>query len=255
MQEGECYFLSGDVHPSAGEGLVGSEIDLLGDENERHISSRIVGFGLHKYIGLMDLYQHPTVVIPDDEYQKYIDIMPADVFTGLVFNDDMKAGRTINAIDQIIPERFGYGGFPSNVSYYEVYKAGFRLYGPYVFIGLFIGILFVAAIGSVLYYKMIMEAQEEIPRYQILSNVGMKKSEISNSVFKQLGMVFGIPLLIGLVHTVFALLTYNRMMDLLGQETPTLQNAFVVIYLFVLAYGAFYLLSVKSYCRIVGQRG
>lgn len=248
LRDGECYYISGDVQAEACEGLIGQSISISEEQFQ------IVGTGLHKYIGMMDLYQHSTLVISDDCYGKYrleLEEEQVDQFTGFVFDDDKKAKNTVAAIDQIIPARFDYGGFPGNASYYEVYKANFALYGPYVFIGLFIGILFVAAVGSVLYYKMIIEAQEERPRYRILRKIGMKKGEIRASVFKQLGMVYGIPLLIGLMHTVFALLTYNRMMDLIGQETPTLQNAIIVSILFLGAYGFFYLLSVRSYCKII----
>ena len=110
------------------------------------------------------------------------------------------------------------------------------------------------AIGSVMYYKLIMEAQEEAPRYEILRKTGMKKGEILASVAKQLGLVYGLPLLAGLLHTVFALLTYNRTMDLIGQETPTLSNAAIVALLFVGVYGLFYALSVKTYHSIVWKQ-
>lgn len=259
LKDEECYYISGDVQPSACEGLIGKKIAVTieqgGNENlisdERGEQFQIIGAGLHKYIGMMDLYQHPTLVITDQTYQAYAKLLSADTFYGFKFDHDMLSGNTVAAIDEIVPKRLEHRGFPANISYYEVYKASFRLYGPYVFIGLFVGILFVAAVGSVLYYKMMIEAQEEAPRYQILRKIGMKEKEILASVYQQLGMVYGIPFLVGLIHTAFALLTYNRMMDLIGQETPTLQNAAMVVLLFITAYGGFYLLSVRSYCRIV----
>jgi len=99
-----------------------------------------------------------------------------------------------------------------------------------------------------------MEAQEEAPRYEILRKTGMKKGEILSSAAKQVGLIYGILLFVGLIHTVFALLTYNRMLGSMGQQTPTLQNAAMAVILFVAVYGDFYALSVKSYRGIVWRR-
>lgn len=120
-----------------------------------------------------------------------------------------------------------------------------------MFIGLFLGVLFLLATCSVMYYKMVMEAQEEGSRYAILRKIGMSRQEMLASVAKQLGIAFGAPLVVGLAHTVFALATYNRMLELMAQETPTFQNAALVALLYVAAYGVFYLASVRSYFRIV----
>lgn len=97
-------------------------------------------------------------------------------------------------------------------------------------------------------------AQEEAPRYDILRKTGMKKGEVLSSVAKQLGLIYEIPFFVGLSHTVFALLTYNRMLGSMGQQTPTLQNAAMAVILFAAVYSAFYALSVKSYHGIVWRR-
>lgn len=137
---------------------------------------------------------------------------------------------------------------------YRNTRTNFALYGAYVFIGLFIGALFLLAVGSVLYYKLVIEAQEDAPRYGILRKIGMKGREARSAVAKELGFVYAMPLMAGLMHTVFALLTYNRMLDLIGQETPTLGNALLVVALYVAVYGAFYALCVKSCFGIVWKQ-
>ena len=57
------------------------------------------------------------------------------------------------------------------------------------------------------------------------------------------------------IDTCFALFTYNRMMEEIGQETPTLLNAALVVLFYIAVYGIFYLLSVGNYFKAVWRRG
>ena len=255
LTDASCYFIDGNMIDTYCKKLVGNPLNVsMGGTTMQYT---VAGAGLHKYIGLADLYRHPTVVVSDRVFGDYAmrsGIDGTTTFTGFLFDDNMASAAAVAAIDEIIPARFTSGGLPGNISYIAMYRANFALYGSYVFIGLFIGVLFLLAVGSVLYYKLIMEAQEEAPRYEILRKTGMTKREIRVSVAKQLALTYGAPLCVGLVHTVFALLTYNRMMVEIGQETPTMLNAFLVVLLFMAVYGAFYALSVGNYFRIVWKR-
>ena len=253
LSDAECFFLDGNVTTVYSKPLIGKPLSVQTGGLDEKLT--VTDVSLHKYIGMLDLYKHPTVVVSDAVYQRYRDSAgTVTSYVGFVFDDDMASGNTVAALDEIVPARFSGGGLPGNVSYIALYRLNFATYGSYVFIGLFIGVLFTLAVGSVLYYKLVMEAQEEAPRYAILRKTGMTRREIRGSVRKQVGLVYGIPLGVGLVHTVFALLTYNRMLEEIGQETPTLLNALLVVALFVLVYGVFYALSARSYFRIVWKR-
>ena len=255
LTDAECYFIDGNMMDTYCKKLVGKPLSVT--MNGAGAQYTVRGAGLHKYIGLADLYRHPTVVVDDAVFDAYAARAGADgmtTFTGLIFDDEMASANTVAAINEVIPARFTSGGLPANISYIALYKANFALYGSYVFIGLFIGCLFLLAVGSVLHYKLVMEAQEEAPRYAVLRRVGMTKREALASVAKQLGLTYSLPLGVGLVHTVFALLTYNRMLVEIGQETPTLLNAAMVALAFIAVYGVFYALCVGNYFRIVWRR-
>jgi putative ABC transport system permease protein len=256
LNDQTCYFLDGNAVTDYSKKMPGQQINV--SFRGESTSYTVNGASQHKYIGALDLYKHPTLVVSDNTYQRYQSMVSADeidTFYGLQFDDDMKSGSTVDAINQFIPARFHISALPGNMSYIGIYKANFALFGSYVFIGFFLGILFLLASGSVMYYKLIMEAQEEAPRYEILRKTGMKKGEVLSSVAKQLGLIYGIPLFVGLIHTLFALLSYNRMLGTAGQQTPTLQNAAMAVILFVVMYGAFYVLSVMSYQKIIWKRG
>lgn len=247
-----CYFIDGNAVGDYCNGLPGQKMKV--SYHNQILNYTVTGVSLHKYIGALDLYKQPTIVVSDEIYNQYYaeatedDI---DVFYAYQFDDDMMSEKTVNTICTFIPERFHLGGLPGNMSYIGIYKANFALFGSYAFIGFFLGTLFLLASGSVMYYKQIMEAQEEISRYEILEKLGMKKREALASVAKQLGMIYGIPLCVGLLHTWVALMLYNRALGDMGAQTAALINAIIIVLLFILVYGFFYLISVRSYYKII----
>lgn len=253
LKEKDCYFLDGNQGKEYSENLVGQKMNLKYAGSGG--SYNIVGAGLHKYIGVLDLYQKPTIVLNDktfDGYLKKANEKDIIFVTGFMFDKPMDSQKTVDALNKIAPvDKVARPLGVANLSHIGVYKSIFSLYGAYIFIGMFVGILFLLASGSIMYYKQIIEAQEEVNRYDILKKTGMNRKEVGESISKQLAIAFGIPLLVGLSHSVFALLTYNRAMDMLGQETPTLFNALIIVAIYIVIYCFFYALSVKSYMRIV----
>lgn len=254
LKDDECYFIDGNVDDKYCKNLKRCKVNVY--SGNRMYSLNAAGVSLHKYIGLVDLYGKPTVVVSDKTYKnclKQAESSNVAHFTGLMFDKPMNSESTVDALNKIVPKRINIPNVP-NISYIGFYRSNFALYGVYAFIGLFLGILFMLAMGSIMYYKQIIEAQEETTRYDILKNIGMNEKEIKTSISKQLAIVFACPLLVGLMHTFFALLLYNRTMDVVGQETPTLLNALGITAIFIVIYGFFYAISVKKYMKIVWYR-
>lgn len=254
LKDNECYFIDGNTTGKYCENLTGSTVNVRFSNSISNYN--INGLSLHKYIGMFDLYKKPTIVLSDSVYNKYLEHTGAEnvvSFTGLMFDKPEGSESTVEALNKIAPENKQVSSSVgiANISYIGFYKSTFSLYGAFVFIGMFIGILFLLASSSIIYYKQIIEAQEEINRYDILRKIGMSGKEVKKSISKQLAIVFGIPLFIGLIHSVIALLTYNRTMDLIGKETPTMLNALMIVVFYIIVYCFFYALSVKSYMRIV----
>lgn len=252
LGEGDCYFIDSNPVSDYCKDMVGSEMII--SLNGNSAKYQVQGVALHKYLGMVDGYKKATIVLCDSEYEKYLcEASSEDISTyyGIMFDDEMLSKATSDQFDTIVEQRFHDVKMPANVSYISFYHSCFSLYGAYVFIGVFIGILFLLAVGSILYYKLIIEAQEEKNRYDILRKTGMNQKEIHSSIIKQLGLTYLLPLLIGLIHTVFALMTYNRTLAGLGQETPTMLNAAIVVICYVVMYGAFYFLSVCHYGKII----
>lgn len=54
----------------------------------------------------------------------------------------------------------------------------YTMYGGFLFLGLFLGLLFLMATVLIIYYKQVSEGYEDQRRYQIMRQVGMSTREV-----------------------------------------------------------------------------
>jgi len=257
LSDQECYFIDGNMDTTYCKNVEG-EVKLKVSETTE--SFAIKGVSMHKYLGVYKEIRKTTIVLNDKMYEKYLQSVGNDKkisFMGLMFDNPMNSKKTVDAINEIVPvgkDTFNLLGI-RNLNYYDLNGVLYVQYGAYLFIGTFLGILFLLASSSIMYYKQIIEAQEEVERYDILKKAGMHKIEIKRSISKQLIVVFGMPLLIGLLHSGFAMITYNRIMMFVAKDISWayIQEAFIGS-IYIMIYYIFYMLSVKSYMKIVWDK-
>ncbi|KML29824.1 ABC transporter permease [Priestia aryabhattai] len=93
----------------------------------------------------------------------------------------------------------------SRTSYYDLFQTGLMSKGLFIFIGGFLGLVFLMATGSIIYFKQISEAEQERKRFEVLRKLGFSVSQMMSAVRKQQLFTFGLPLVIGILHSLFAL--------------------------------------------------
>lgn len=142
--------------------------------------------------------------------------------------------------------------FQASSSFYTEYKKGKEGNALTLFIFGFLGLVFLGATGSIIYFKQLTEANEAQGDYEILRKMGVNKKDIRQSIQKQLLFVFGLPLTVGILHSCVTLyFTSNFISTLIGI------NLFVpiltAIAFFMIIYAIYYILTVQTYNRIVNQ--
>ena len=73
----------------------------------------------------------------------------------------------------------------SNMTRYDNYQLFSQMYGSLLFLGIFLGVLFMMATVLIMYYKQLSEGYEDQKRYEILQNVGLSKKEVRQAVSSQ----------------------------------------------------------------------
>ena len=80
----------------------------------------------------------------------------------------------------------------------------YAMYGGFLFLGVFLGLLFLLATVLIIYYKQISEGCEDQRRFLILRQVGMSEKEINASIHSQILLVFFLPLGAAALHVFMA---------------------------------------------------
>ena len=127
------------------------------------------------------------------------------------------------------------------------------LVGGLLFVGVFLGTLFIMATILIIYYKQISEGYDDKDRFTILEKVGMDKREIRRTIRSQVLTVFFLPLLMAGIHTVFAFPMIYRILQLLALQNVSLYLLCTAVsfLIFAVIYGIIYALTARTYYKIV----
>lgn len=127
------------------------------------------------------------------------------------------------------------------------------LYGGLLFIGIYLGVLFLMATVLIMYYKQISEGYDDRERYQIMQKVGMSKREVKNSIRSQVLLVFFLPLLMAVLHITVAFGVITKLLAVLNLTNVPLFLACTVVTVVVFAafYGIVFSLTAREYYKIV----
>lgn len=120
--------------------------------------------------------------------------------------------------------------------------------GLIMFVVGFLGLTFLMTSGCILYFKQMDESEEEKPNYTILRKLGFTQGDLLKGIQAKQLFNFGIPLLVGLLHSYFAV---KSGWFLFGTElwTPMI----LVMLLYTALYSIFAILSVLYYKRVIRE--
>jgi putative ABC transport system permease protein len=241
-------------------GLVGKSLDVSAGSETLRLN--IAQISPKTYISL-DSYMR-TVVVPDAVYAEMRDHsgVPEYGLTAYMFRNDLVAGPFVAALEARMQplddrDRAQYkaigrvGGTKARFSgmdaYYPNYAEGLKAMGVLVFVGVFIGLLFIVATGGILYFRMAMEASEDREKFIVLRKIGMSAGEIRRAVAKELAVVFGVPFAMAALNAFFASYPLEGIVGLGMKDVLA-----VVLAVYAAFYGLYYLLTLNKYVKTLG---
>ena len=130
----------------------------------------------------------------------------------------------------------------------QSYEDSLATVGALLFVGSFLGLVFLAATGSIIYFKILTEAEEDQAKYAILNKIGVNSKQILKTVAGQVAVIFSAPLIVGIMHSAFALLAFSQLFGM---------NITKPVILWMVAYSAiyfiYYIFTVHAFYKIVRQ--
>ncbi|EKN70031.1 ABC transporter permease [Neobacillus bataviensis LMG 21833] len=137
---------------------------------------------------------------------------------------------------------------PIYASFYENYHYGLETYGLLIFIGGFLGLVFLLATGSMIYFKQLIDATVDKDRYKILKKIGIPDREITKSTAQQVGFVFVLPLLLAVINTSVILYVLADFLNM-NMQVPFI----ICLAIYLLIYAVYYWLTTASYLKIIKE--
>lgn len=129
----------------------------------------------------------------------------------------------------------------------------FMLYGGLLFLGIFLGLLFLMATALIIYYKQLSEGYDDQERFAIMQKVGMSHQEVKRTIKSQILIVFFLPLLASVVHIAVAFKMITRLLAVLNLVNIPLffWCTVATICVFAIIYAGVYLLTARAYYKLV----
>lgn len=147
------------------------------------------------------------------------------------------------AASDIYVQRYNTSG---HIDYYSAYQRAIETNGLLIFISGFLGLVFLISTGSILYFKQMTEAEQERKSYGTLRQLGFSVKDIMRGIVKKQLFVFGLPLVIGLLHAIFAIKVLSSFF-----QSDIAFAAFMAMAMYTLIYLVFAFLTVGYYRKTV----
>lgn len=187
-----------------------------------------------------------TLVVSDKLYAELSSRFPEKKMTIRTFNgDSIRSSETFYNQFSTVPDVIS--------SYSREHTVKTANIATYIFIT-FLSILFIICTGSILYFTSLIEIMENKEEYSYLSKLGYSKKMINRIVGYEIGILFLIPVLIGIINGSMLLIFYKYLfMDTLVAGNIIMLFLLLCLFFFLIIYGIFYLLTLRSVKSIINN--
>lgn len=127
-------------------------------------------------------------------------------------------------------------------------QANMESIGVLLFIGSFLGLVFLAATGSIIYFKMLTEMEEDKMTYVMMHKIGVNMKEMRKTVAAQNFIVFFVPLIVALIHSAVALKAFSSLL-MMNLVVPVC----IWMLVYTVMYAVFYMLTISSSMNMIKQ--
>lgn len=188
-----------------------------------------------------------TLVVSDGIYKtmKENGISPITVMS--IGGENIRSSKAAyEAIYSIMPDNLYL------VSAYQRQKELVHLNSSTLLLICFATVIFLIATGSILYFQNISAVTYDKDDYEIMSKMGYSTTMIKRVIRRQTQTYFLIPYVLGLLHSIFALICYKSalMDDLLGKSSAVIVPIIFSIVLFSVIYMIYYQITKRSCYKI-----
>ncbi|PEQ49309.1 FtsX-like permease family protein [Bacillus cereus] len=138
----------------------------------------------------------------------------------------------------------------TSISRDGAYEIGKGITTIILFVGIYVGIVFLITSMAVLALQQLSEASDSIERYKSLKRIGSNRKMIDKTIFIQTLVYFSFPITLAFVHSVIGIKVANDFVNEL-QPTNISFSAFMTALIFIVVYAGYFYTTYIGYKNIV----
>ncbi|AZJ24196.1 ABC transporter (plasmid) [Bacillus wiedmannii bv. thuringiensis] len=119
-----------------------------------------------------------------------------------------------------------------------------------LFIGIYIGIVFLITSMAVLALQQLSEASDSIDRYKSLKRIGSNGTMIDKTIFIQTFVYFSLPVILAIIHSIVGIYVVNNYINAF-QQTDIILPALMTGLVFLVVYVGYFYTTYVGYKNIV----
>ena len=135
----------------------------------------------------------------------------------------------------------------------DIYTASTGLRAIMIFIGLYLGVIFLISSAAILALKELSDSSDNKEKYQMLRRIGVDDRRLNRALFTQIFIFFMFPLLIAIIHSIFGIMCANIIMESMS-VTANISSILTTALLIVLIYGGYFLVTYMTSKRIINEK-
>jgi len=110
-----------------------------------------------------------------------------------------------------------------------------------IFIAIYLGLIFLIASSVILALKQLTDSSDNKQRYTILRKIGCDERMINKALFRQIGIFFGMPLVLAIIHSIFGIQFALNLLSGIAKASELLPSIIVTIIIMGTIYGSYFL--------------
>ncbi len=135
----------------------------------------------------------------------------------------------------------------------DIYTASTGLRAIMIFIGLYLGIIFLISSACILALKELSDSSDNKEKYQMLRRIGVDDKRLNRTLFAQVGIFFMFPLLVAVIHSIFGIMCANIIMESMS-VTSNMTSILGAALLILIIYGGYFLVTYLTSKRIINEK-
>lgn len=160
-------------------------------------------------------------------------------------NEEERVQKLFNEYRDGVVDSSKYG-FVNGYTRARIYEDNNGMTNIVLFIGIYLGVIFLISSTAVLALQQLSEASDSIDRYKSLRRIGVSQKMINKSIFTQVSIYFGLPLVVALVHSVVAIKVVNGFLTMFNR--PDIGgSSLVTALIMVIVYGGYFYATYTGY--------